>query len=68
MRSEMTRADKRMNPVNFGSDPADIRNSGLIRKSGFEYRVRVWPCGIWALWMLLCNHGSKQGQIWVIAG
>jgi len=37
----MTDADKRMNPVLFGSDPADSR-IGSIRKSGFECPGHFW--------------------------
>jgi len=35
----MTDADKRLNPVHFVRDPADI----WIWRFGFEYRIRFWP-------------------------
>jgi len=43
----MTDADKLMNPLHFGSDPADIRigfGSGSVWKSGFKSRI-TFPWG-----------------------
>ena len=53
---EMTHADKRMNPVHFGSDPADIRIT-------LEIRIRI-PDQIlaleeFALTEFSCWNGSQ---------
>ena len=40
---EMTHADKRMNPIHFVSDPADIQIQMRINQEISKSQIKFWP-------------------------